>query len=291
MIERVLAVGSAKLKRCTVQVFVNDVLAATYTHKFAGTETADQFFRRLCTTKPSAMALFSQIPQDWVALYSVKAIDEHSGGITIASSCYISCRAAHYEVHFQEPNFDSAHFESVGDDRSLRESIRVFDDRLSQEDLRKSFQKMSRPDGGCANCGSVEPRHLCTCNAVRYCGRECQKVHWKAVHKAECRTTATSTTEDAYNQAQAVENPVRFTVSLNTGDKRTYEVDASNFDGILQTMPAHAEVEVLNPEALNASCTGYVVRHRRGGPEMSGYTTISAPAARVDTAAWLNQLD
>jgi hypothetical protein len=24
------------------------------------------------------------------------------------------------------------------------------------------------------------------CNVVRYCGAECQRVHWKAAHKDEC---------------------------------------------------------------------------------------------------------
>ena len=48
--------------------------------------------------------------------------------------------------------------------------------------------------GGCANCGALEAngggalKPCARCKIVAYCGRECQKVHWKAPggHKGSC---------------------------------------------------------------------------------------------------------
>ncbi|GAQ93087.1 hypothetical protein KFL_012910010, partial [Klebsormidium nitens] len=44
----------------------------------------------------------------------------------------------------------------------------------------------------CAYCKAVHARSLykCSrCSSVRYCGRECQKSHWRA-HKQDCQRTA-----------------------------------------------------------------------------------------------------
>ena len=47
----------------------------------------------------------------------------------------------------------------------------------------------------CAACASVEAtartyKKCAGCNAVRYCGAECQRAHWKTVHKGECKELA-----------------------------------------------------------------------------------------------------
>lgn len=39
----------------------------------------------------------------------------------------------------------------------------------------------------CDNCGKGCENHKCSlCKSVRYCCKECQAKHWKAVHKKEC---------------------------------------------------------------------------------------------------------
>ena len=44
----------------------------------------------------------------------------------------------------------------------------------------------------CANCAAVEPEagtfpKCDSCKCTWYCGAECQRVHWKATHKRECK--------------------------------------------------------------------------------------------------------
>jgi len=39
----------------------------------------------------------------------------------------------------------------------------------------------------CANCGNPNNIKRCSgCRKISYCSPECQKIHWKKVHKAEC---------------------------------------------------------------------------------------------------------
>jgi hypothetical protein len=53
-------------------------------------------------------------------------------------------------------------------------------------------EKMKRLAWGgeiCHNpgCSKVKDLKLCSnCREVRYCSKECQKAHWKPIHKAEC---------------------------------------------------------------------------------------------------------
>lgn len=58
------------------------------------------------------------------------------------------------------------------------------------------FSQLAGPAGQCANCG----RHAKTvtggrllscsvCHAVYYCGKECQKIHWKVGHKRACKAS------------------------------------------------------------------------------------------------------
>ena len=47
----------------------------------------------------------------------------------------------------------------------------------------------------CAACSSVEAvvrtyQKCAGCNVARYCGAECQRAHWKAAHKHECKAMA-----------------------------------------------------------------------------------------------------
>ena len=47
----------------------------------------------------------------------------------------------------------------------------------------------------CAACASVEAvvrtyQKCAGCNVARYCGAECQRSHWKAAHKGECKAMA-----------------------------------------------------------------------------------------------------
>ena len=44
------------------------------------------------------------------------------------------------------------------------------------------------PPHGCAYCLRRDHHlHHCTCGLVRYCGRTCQRAHWRLGHKALCR--------------------------------------------------------------------------------------------------------
>ena len=43
----------------------------------------------------------------------------------------------------------------------------------------------------CANCPKQGKVKCSVCKAVRYCGRECQKAHWKA-HKKDCKKKSTA---------------------------------------------------------------------------------------------------
>lgn len=59
---------------------------------------------------------------------------------------------------------------------------------------RKAQQLAPLPPARCAQCGAKpadKPFQRCAiCRGPAYCGRECQRLHWKAVHKAECSAPA-----------------------------------------------------------------------------------------------------
>ena len=38
----------------------------------------------------------------------------------------------------------------------------------------------------CVQCGAHAKRTCSGCRLVRYCGRKCQRIHWKEHHKSEC---------------------------------------------------------------------------------------------------------
>ncbi|CAH1775893.1 unnamed protein product [Owenia fusiformis] len=55
----------------------------------------------------------------------------------------------------------------------------------------QSLKRDQKPVALCSNCGSPNKLHMCSaCHMVRYCGRECQKAHWKQTHKDECKKLA-----------------------------------------------------------------------------------------------------
>lgn len=59
---------------------------------------------------------------------------------------------------------------------------------------RKAQQLAPLPAANCAQCGAKpadKPFQRCAiCRGPAYCGRECQRLHWKAAHKAECSAPA-----------------------------------------------------------------------------------------------------
>lgn len=62
--------------------------------------------------------------------------------------------------------------------------------RFTVKQLR-TYKKVSAAEIKCENCQTVEPNdtkfNVCSkCMMVCYCSRDCQVVHWKAVHKKEC---------------------------------------------------------------------------------------------------------
>jgi hypothetical protein len=65
--------------------------------------------------------------------------------------------------------------------------------RVSADDIREVIRpgiKLAQMAGhlGCANCHDVKCKlQKCSqCGVVKYCSKECQTKHWKAVHKAQC---------------------------------------------------------------------------------------------------------
>ncbi|XP_054791320.1 uncharacterized protein LOC129296945 isoform X2 [Prosopis cineraria] len=49
-----------------------------------------------------------------------------------------------------------------------------------------------RSDGACcAFCGNLSTTRCSRCKTARYCSRRCQVLHWRLVHKNECRETKT----------------------------------------------------------------------------------------------------
>jgi len=47
--------------------------------------------------------------------------------------------------------------------------------------------KSLQDDRGCFSCGKPNPTSICSrCKVVKYCDKECQKVHWKKVHNENC---------------------------------------------------------------------------------------------------------
>lgn len=52
-----------------------------------------------------------------------------------------------------------------------------------------SHSKDAAETGLCAACGAPGAKSKCAgCFVMRYCGRACQRSHWKAGHKGECAT-------------------------------------------------------------------------------------------------------
>lgn len=43
----------------------------------------------------------------------------------------------------------------------------------------------------CARCSKPADQQCVKCKAVRYCSKGCQKAHWSASHKKECKTLRT----------------------------------------------------------------------------------------------------
>lgn len=54
----------------------------------------------------------------------------------------------------------------------------------------KAVPRLPRP--ACAACGSADaPKRCGACGGPAYCDAECQKAHWRAVHKTACAATST----------------------------------------------------------------------------------------------------
>ena len=71
--------------------------------------------------------------------------------------------------------------------------------RLGRKALRRFERAHSGPpDVRCANCGrdaadlGFRLQQCAGCRRVTYCGKDCQKEHWKACHKAQCAGVGTS---------------------------------------------------------------------------------------------------
>ena len=71
--------------------------------------------------------------------------------------------------------------------------------RLGRKALRRFERAQSGPpDVRCANCGrdaadlGFRLQQCAGCRRVTYCGKDCQKEHWKACHKAQCARVGTS---------------------------------------------------------------------------------------------------
>ena len=71
--------------------------------------------------------------------------------------------------------------------------------RLGRKALRRFERAQSGPpDVRCANCGrdaadlGFRLQQCAGCRRVTYCGKDCQKEHWKACHKAQCAGVGTS---------------------------------------------------------------------------------------------------
>ena len=54
--------------------------------------------------------------------------------------------------------------------------------KQDRDDCVKMSQKYSKY---CAVCGDASKTRCARCGSVRYCGRDCQRIHWKH-HKKEC---------------------------------------------------------------------------------------------------------
>jgi hypothetical protein len=85
------------------------------------------------------------------------------------------------------------------------ESEDAFTARLGRESIarmRSASARATRHEMPCAGCGAVPERDVprfrrCgACNAVAYCGVECQRLHWRRQHKRECSTLAGKTADE-----------------------------------------------------------------------------------------------
>ena len=81
--------------------------------------------------------------------------------------------------------------------------------------------------GGCASCGSSPEGgvSLCTgCGSVSYCGRECQRAHWKH-HKAFCKSKQRLSQKDAERRGvDAGERFKDFPATRGPGVSRKFDV-------------------------------------------------------------------
>ena len=62
---------------------------------------------------------------------------------------------------------------------------------ISVEELQNNECKVKMTLQHCAKCNKVEPglgefKRCIQCKMIVYCGRDCQKKHWKAGHKKVC---------------------------------------------------------------------------------------------------------
>ena len=78
--------------------------------------------------------------------------------------------------------------------KALSQGLNEALDRVAE--LKATRSSSGLEPGGCANCGALQSpdgaalKPCARCEAVVYCGRECQKKHWKAPggHHGSCST-------------------------------------------------------------------------------------------------------
>ena len=82
-------------------------------------------------------------------------------------------------------------FEPVSDDFPPKHMLQMVMAMKNGRGLMDLFRTETLPISGkaavsCGNCGKSESHMVCSgCKKIRYCGRDCQKEHWK-VHKKTC---------------------------------------------------------------------------------------------------------
>jgi hypothetical protein len=83
--------------------------------------------------------------------------------------------------------------------------------------LSRDVQFSPKPKLYCANCfGCIENMKLCTrCKIVAYCGRDCQVLHWKRLHRGSCSALAELRAQQGSN-TQAAAAHVIFQMAYRT---------------------------------------------------------------------------